>query len=70
MDLREKIIAHICKVTGNKNADLWTLKFDENDANANLSNLSSQYIEGIKIRTNEEVAKDVNYLIKNSRKYF
>jgi hypothetical protein len=69
MSLRQKMIEHIQEITGDKNANLWTLNFDESDANTKLCDISSPYINGIKIRTNEEVSRDINYLIKNPKKY-
>ena len=64
MSLKEKIIKHIREKTGNPEADLWTLKFNKEDANVKLENIFHPYINGRKVRTNEEIDQEYKHLSK------
>jgi len=64
MALRKKMINHIRQVTGNNKADLWTLFFNESDADAGIDNISWRGVGGNvkmqegKLRTRIDVKKD------------
>lgn len=65
MDLKERMVKLIQDITGDENADLWTLKFDENDSNATIDQISPQYFNGMKARTLEDARKDAEYVLKD-----
>ena len=66
MGLKEKMIKRIREVTGDPNADLWTLQFDPEDINKTKNQISPQYINGIPIRTHKEVKQEAQNLIKGN----
>ena len=71
MAIREKLIQHIQKKTGNENADLWTLQFNESDADVSIEDISFRGVAGNvrlqegKLRTNKEVERDARKIISH-----
>jgi hypothetical protein len=72
MTIKEKMISCIQQITGDSNADLWTLSFNDNDANADISRIGFRGAAGNvrihegRLRTNGDVDNDAKKVIKYS----
>jgi hypothetical protein len=70
MGLKEEMIKRIREITGNPNADLWTLEFNPQDANLTKDKINPLYVERIPIRTNENIEKESKRISKYFRKQY
>jgi hypothetical protein len=72
MGLREEMIKHIRKITGDPNADLWTLQFNPDDEYKTKDQIHPpHYIGRVPIRTHEDIEKDRKEIQKYAKKpYF
>jgi len=73
MAIRERMIKRIQKLTGDSNAGLWTLSFNEEDANVSIDSIGFRGVAGNirmqegKIRTNTDVERDSRKLSHTNR---